>query len=92
MRLTSLKADSAEAGQEDGDPGADASGSATPSGGQAEEVSCSGRVNVPDWSEVDKLLGTAGCAAVRQYFDQLAAYEEFQSSLPRVRSQACSSL
>ena len=36
-----------------------------------------------DWAEVEELLGTAGCAAVRQYFDQIAAYEEFQGTLAR---------
>ena len=86
VRLTSLKADSSEADQEAADPGAaaDASGSsAAPSNNQADGAPCSGSGSVPDWSEVDELVGTAGCAAVRQYFDQIAAYEEFQCTLVR---------
>ena len=85
VRLTSLTAGSSEADQEAADPGAaaDASGSAAPSSSQADLTPCSGSNSVPDWSEVDELVGTAGCAAVRQYFDQIAAYEKFQCTLAR---------
>ena len=54
---------------------------ATDNSSQAEERSCPG--SVTDWSVVNELLGAAGCAAVRQYFDQIAAYEKFQCTLAR---------
>ena len=85
VRLTSLAADSSEAGQETSGPAAAAGGSGNTAEDscQTDGLFCSSSVSMADWSELDKMLGAAGCAAVRHYFDQIANYEDFQRTLAR---------